>query len=276
VKPIKLKCTNFHLRAKMSEDRFSYEVSREQWEMEHDPAYNKWLDNNAQWWADYDLATPSPMARHFDTNRHAQLWADYDRKLEKIMPLNVSDKGGSFTPVPQGTHVAVCNMIVDLGMQETPFGNKHQLYVRWELPNERLEYGEEKKEGPMVVGKFYTASLNEKANLRHDLEAWRGRAFTGEELSEFDVFTVLGIPCQLTVTHNDAGKAKVAGVTGIPKGMDKPKAENPLVKYSEPGDESQWDLVPKWLQDIVMKGVSEKVPVSQVDTDTSFDQSIPF
>ena len=54
MKPIKLKCTNFHLRAKMSEDRFSYEVSREQWEMEHDPAYNKWLDNNAQWWADYD------------------------------------------------------------------------------------------------------------------------------------------------------------------------------------------------------------------------------
>ena len=237
----------------MTQDRFEFEVTRQMWEAENDPAYNKWLD-----------AT------------YAQWWADYDRKLEKIMPLNVSDKGGSFTPVPQGTHVAVCNMIVDLGMQETPFGNKHQLYVRWELPNERLEYGEEKKDGPMVVGKFYTASLNEKANLRHDLEAWRGRAFTGEELAEFDVFTVLGIPCQLTVTHNDAGKAKVAGVTGIPKGMDKPKAENPLVKYSEPGDESQWDLVPKWLQDIVMKGVSEKVPVSQVATDTSFDQSIPF
>ena len=38
----------------MDGDRFEYEVSREQWEMEHDPAYAKWLDTHAQWWADYD------------------------------------------------------------------------------------------------------------------------------------------------------------------------------------------------------------------------------
>jgi hypothetical protein len=36
------------------QDRFEYEISREQWEIEHDPAYNKWLDSHAQWWADYD------------------------------------------------------------------------------------------------------------------------------------------------------------------------------------------------------------------------------
>lgn len=34
--------------------RYEYEVSREQWEIEHDPAYSKWLDTHAQWWADYD------------------------------------------------------------------------------------------------------------------------------------------------------------------------------------------------------------------------------
>ena len=205
---------------------------------------------------------------------NAQFWADYDRE-EKEMALNVSESGGSFKVAPQGTHIAVCNMIVDLGIQESPWGNKHQVYIRWELPSERLEYEKdgEKMEGPMTVGKFYTASLNEKATLRHDLEAWRGKAFTPEELKQFDVFNVLGVACQLTITHNSEGKAKVASVSGIPKSMDKPKAENTLVKYSElGGDEGQWDLVPKWLQDIVAKaGSQDETPPA-----SDFDDTIPF
>ena len=218
----------------MTQDRFEYEVTRE--------SYDKWLDQQDPWWVDYDRALTE--------KSHAQF------RKENEMALNVSDSGsGGFKVAPQGTHIAVCNIIVDLGVQETPYGNKHQLYIRWELPGERLEYEKdgEKMEGPMTIGKFYTASLNEKANLRHDLEAWRGRGFTENELKQFDVFTVLGVACQLTITHTEAGKAKVSAVTGIPKGMDKPKAENPLIKYSEGEDEDQWDLVPQWLQDTVAK-----------------------
>ena len=220
-------------------------------------SYDKWLDERDPW------------------------WVDYDRKIgENEMALNVSDSGGgSFKVAPQGTHIAVCNMIVDLGMQETPFGTKHQLYIRWELPNERLEYEKDnqKHEGPMTVGKFYTASLNEKATLRKDLEAWRSKAFSATELAKFDVFNVLGISCQLTITHTEAGKAKVSAVTGIPKGMEKPKAENPLVKYSEEGeDEDQWDLVPKWLQEIVSKSGGGEAPTMNQEGEPEFDDRIPF
>jgi len=179
------------------------------------------------------------------------------------MPLNVSDKGGKdFKPVPQGTHLAICNMVVDLGLQESPYGTRQQLYIRWELPDERLEYEKDgvKHEGPMTIGNFYTASLSEKANLRRDLEGWRGRAFTAEELKGFDVFNVLGVPCQVTVTHTEKGRAKVVSVSGWPKGVEKRKPENPLIRFSD--DEGNLDELPDWLQEIIMAQVKKEETLS--------------
>ena len=53
--------------------------------------------------------------------------------------------GGDFSPMPQGNHVAVCNMVVDLGLQRTvsqQYGEKvkHQVYIRWETPDETIEW----------------------------------------------------------------------------------------------------------------------------------------
>jgi hypothetical protein len=195
------------------------------------------------------------------------------------MTLNVSDTGGGdFKQVDQGTHMAICNMVVDLGIQDTPYGTKHQLYIRWELPNERLEWEKdgEKLEGPMSIGSFYTASLSEKANLRRDLEGWRGRAFTPEELEGFDVFNVLGKGCQVSIIHNDNLKARVKGVSGWPKGVDKKEAENPLMKYSKE-DPQQHDSLPEWLREIIGKQL-EVAPAVQAEP-APFDDAlsdIPF
>ena len=203
------------------------------------------------------------------------------------MPLMVEDTGGGmdFTPVPQGTHLAVCDMVVDLGQQETTYmGEKkivHQVFIRWELPHERLEY---EKDGqrynlPMIISKTYTASLSEKANLRKDLEAWRGRAFTEEELKGFDVFNILGACCQVTVTHKDSnGKtyANVASVAGWPKGMERITAENPLLKYSadETGD---FDKLPEWLQTrITSQIIDDQVPTHHDQAPPPLDDDIPF
>jgi hypothetical protein len=150
--------------------------------------------------------------------------------------------GGDFKPVPQGTHLAICYMVIDLGKQRDEYQGqanvRHKIYIRWELPNERVEWDDKDnvhREGPSSIGKFYTLSLSEKANLRGDLEAWRGRAFTPEELAGFDVSKLLGVPCMVTVTHKDSNgriRDNVAGVAGVPKGMPKPeKAENNLVLY---------------------------------------------
>jgi hypothetical protein len=124
------------------------------------------------------------------------------------MALNVRNRRTrEFRRVPEGVHQAICNMVVDCGVQ--PGGKcapRRQVYIRWEIPAERVEWMDAagaKHEEPMNIGRFYTASLSEKATLRRDLESWRGRPFSEEELQGFDLFKVLGTPCQLVVAHSE-------------------------------------------------------------------------
>lgn len=102
------------------------------------------------------------------------------------------------------------------------------MLVFWELPNEFYEYEHEGKteRKPFTVSKFYTNSLNEKATLRADLESWRGRAFTENELRGFDLENILGKPCMVTVIASGEKKVKVSNVTGLPKGFTCPEQVN--------------------------------------------------
>lgn len=191
--------------------------------------------------------------------------------------------GGDYTPVPEGTHQAICNMMVDLGLQETNFGHKHQVYIRWELPDERLKWKDQDgydREGPMTIGQTYTLSLSDKANLRRDLQSWRGKAFTKEELDGFDISKILGAPCQVTVTHNVKGPKTYANVTGIagwPKGLPAKQAENPLLLYDN--DTDTYDDLPEWLQKkIDTRLVTHEELADQDDPNMGpdLDDSIPF
>lgn len=109
----------------------------------------------------------------------------------------------NFDPCPEGLHQAVCVDVVDLGLQKGPYGEKFKVEIRWQadILNERTGRRFE-------LRKWYTNSLHEKANLRKDLECWRGRKFTEQELEGFDLEKLLGVNCQLQVIHNitDDGK----------------------------------------------------------------------
>jgi hypothetical protein len=110
---------------------------------------------------------------------------------------------------------------------------QHKVRLRWELSDEIME-GDDAK--PFSISKTYTLSLHEKAALRHDLEAWRGKAFTAEELKGFELKKLMGAPCQLTVVH-ETGKngntyANVKAISPLAKGMTPPpEAQNGLVYY---------------------------------------------
>ena len=58
------------------------------------------------------------------------------------MATYASDTGGGkdFDPVPEGSHLAVCDMFVDLGMQDSRFGAKHKIYLRWQITSLRVEF----------------------------------------------------------------------------------------------------------------------------------------
>jgi len=145
------------------------------------------------------------------------------------MGTKVSNTGnGDFTPAPAGLHRAVCISYVDIGTHESEYNGQkkiqNKVMLTWELPDETIEINGEVK--PRVVSKFYTKSLHEKANLRHDLASWRSREFTEEELKGFDLDNILGKACQVNIIHEkkQAGvRAKVSAVLPLSKGMIKPE-----------------------------------------------------
>jgi len=145
------------------------------------------------------------------------------------MSIIISEKGGErrdFKPVPAGTHLAVCTMLIDVGLQPG-FENgppQRKVYIGFEVPAERVEFTDkngDKVEGPSRIGRFYTASFNEKATLRHHLAAWRGRDFTPAELKGFDLFNILGKSCLINVTHKTTDTKVYANIQAI---MALPKA----------------------------------------------------
>ncbi|HEY4759348.1 MAG TPA: hypothetical protein VIH42_02080 [Thermoguttaceae bacterium] len=165
---------------------------------------------------------------------------------------------GEFQLAPQGTHIARCYMVVDLGSQNTPFGAKHKIRVGWEFPNELMEDGR-----PFMIAKEYTASLHPDSNLAQDLVSWRGRAFTEEELGGFDIFKILGAPCMLTVIHtiSKTGKqyANVKTVASLPKGTVKPEPVNDLISFSlDAPDEDQFSKLPEWLSKKINRSTNKQ------------------
>ena len=150
--------------------------------------------------------------------------------------------GGDYEQPPVGTHPARCIKLIDIGTQKGEYQGKanfkRQVIIGWELPTELMTEGDHKGK-PFTVAKFYTASLGEKANLRKDLQNWRGREFTAAELEGFESKTILGAPCMLSLTENDKKKVRVTGVMALPKAMKAtlPAQINPSVFFSlEPGE----------------------------------------
>ena len=164
--------------------------------------------------------------------------------------------GGTFAQAPAGTHVARCIKMIDLGTQTGEYkGEKtvrRQVLISWELPNELMPDGEFKGK-PFSVSKFYTQSLNEKASLRKDLENWRGKAFSADELQGFDAKNILGKGCMVSITLSESGKSKVSGVMALPKGTQVPPQVNPSVLFSlEEFDKKVFDGISEGIKKIIM------------------------
>jgi len=123
------------------------------------------------------------------------------------MGLTVKASGGAstFKPVPSGMHLARCYRIVDMGTQITTWKgvSKEQpkVMLQFEVHSEDADGNAvvTDKGEPMSISKNFTASLEEKAILRQELENWRSRAFTAEELKGFHLKNVLGAWAMLSV-----------------------------------------------------------------------------
>ena len=131
------------------------------------------------------------------------------------MSLTARDSGGgSFTPVAPGMHLARCYRIVDMGTQKSEYQGqvKHlqKVMIQFEVHGED-DNGNAlvtNKGEPMSISKNFTLSLAEKATLRKDLQAWRGRDFTSDELRGFELKNVLGAWAMITAAKSVGNNGK--------------------------------------------------------------------
>jgi hypothetical protein len=159
--------------------------------------------------------------------------------------MAAAGSGNAFKRVPQGVWIGRCIKVIDLGTQRVEFQGdvkmQHKLQITWEVLGED-EYGvplvveQDGSEVPMSISKRYTLSLHEKARLRADLEAWRGKPFQPEELKGFDVSKLLGAYCMVNVVESETnGKtySNISSITPLPRELAKlkPASSTPLQSF---------------------------------------------
>jgi hypothetical protein len=187
----------------------------------------------------------------------------YTKEKEMSLTLKKSD-GADFELIPAGTHAAICIKLIDFGPQTVEYNGefKEQNKVRlmFEVPAERVEWTDKEgvdHEGPMTVGKTYTASMFAQATLRQHLESWRGKNFSEVEEMGFDIRNVLGKPCMLGVQHKEyqnKGYAAITSISPLMKGMEI-KAENDLMAFDfDDHTQAELDALPGWAKEKVEAG----------------------
>lgn len=192
--------------------------------------------------------------------------------------------GGDFENCPAGSFAARCYQIIDLGHQTFEWKGEAKVApkvrITWEL-NEMMSDGR-----PFSISREYTASIGDKANLRKDLEAWRGRPFSAEELRNFSLENVLGAPCLLGIVHkpskdNSKVYANVGSIMALPKGMPSPELVNPAVKFDiGTFDQKVFDGLSSYVQKKILmsKELEENgIPQSSSqDEPVIEDETVPF
>ncbi len=187
------------------------------------------------------------------------------------MPIIAKDnRDENFEPMPLGMQQAVCAFVEDIGTQEGSYFGKptrnHQIIICWELEEKMTKGDNEGK--PFMISKFYTLSLNEKANLCKDLESWRGKGFSAEEKAGFDVEKLIGANCFLNIIEVDkqdgSKRPAIASINPITKNMDKIEVYN-----TKP---------PAWIQDMRTRSIEwkeEKIIETELE-DFASDEGLPF
>lgn len=167
---------------------------------------------------------------------------------------------------PAGSFSARLYRLIDIGTQTTEWMGKkkmqRKIIAMFELHGEDndgqpLVTNDGK---PLVVSKRYTLSLDEKATLRKDLEAWRGRAFTQEELDGFNLEVLLGKFCMVSITHTEHdGKqyANISSISQVPSALKKlgePKGINDLMIFTlDKFDQGKFEKLSEGLQSVIAK-----------------------
>jgi len=213
------------------------------------------------------------------------------------LTVSASSGGGNFVQVPAGMHLARCYRIIDLGSQKTEYKGQAKLSPKVLF---QFEVHSEDDEGsalvtpdgkPLSISKQYTLSLNENAILRRDLQSWRGRPFTEEELKSFNLENVLSQWCMLNVVHSEYNGKNYSNIdninpvpgtlkkSGLPEAVNDPKifsirnADMELFDSLSENLQAKIKLSPEWES---WKGAPATKKEAPKDSFDDLEDDVPF
>ena len=178
-----------------------------------------------------------------------------------------STGGGPKTLIPTGNHLARCYKMIYFGTVPNEYKGETKMTAKvnlgFEFPTETHVFDEAKGAQPLVISKTYTLSLGEKSNLRKDLQAWRGKIFTEEELAGFDITKVCGAPLMMQIGEKEKDNGDKSNIIqslgSIPKGMTAPAQVNPEFLFNvEEFDQVKFDTLPEWIREEIQGSIEYK------------------
>lgn len=177
-----------------------------------------------------------------------------------------SSQGGDWELPQAGTYPALLAALIDLGTHSFNYSGEvkenRKILLVWELTGEF-----DSKGNPFLVNESYTWSLNKKATLRGIVEGFIGRTMADGE--DFDLLSLLGQPCMVSVTEGLSGAGKkfvsVASVSKPMKGLTVPPANHEpyafaLSMLSTSKDEIK---VPAWVPFLYGRKVEDVIKQSK-------------
>lgn len=191
-------------------------------------------------------------------------------------------------PVEAGTHLARCVRMVHIGTVMESYGNepakpKNKVFLTWEFPTMLIEGGEYDGK-PRVISKEYTLSLHPKTTLCKHLVAWRGKSFSPKEAEAFDITKLLGIPCMITVVHNEVGDkvyANIGSISGLPKGLEAPAQVLETIAVNATNIDEHEDSIPSYIVEKLktsteFQALAQTPKAEPVTTTEEEEEELPF
>lgn len=193
------------------------------------------------------------------------------------MPIKIPQSKPSIQIEP-GTYLARCYSMIHIGTNSFTYQGENkssnQVRISFELPTEKFSFKEGEDPKPFVVSKYYTLSLHEKSKLRPMLEGWRGKKFTDDEIKDFEISNLVGVPAFISIIHNDKGYAEIASVSRPPKGTECPPQINPSVVLSyDSWSEDIFKSLPEFIQNSMKSSLEYKQTFGTIEEKVENTQS---
>lgn len=172
--------------------------------------------------------------------------------------------------IPEGTHVGIIYKFMNMGTRYQEYKGALKDYpdtlisFTIEIPDAQHEFTFKKEDGteekvmkPLVITKEMTLSMGSKSKLRPFVEGVIGTRLSDDEAAAFDVETLVGKACLVSIVHRTSKEgrvyANINATSPLIKGMEVPQQYNKNDIFDvNLVSEEQIDALPEWIKEKVI------------------------